>query len=134
MDARTSIFKTVGRWNLPARSRASALRTATPVANGVIWWHSTACSEFGSPLLNGLQRSVNRKVQGSNPWSGAKSELKTRVEAGRSSWGRQQPRRGRLLLNAVNFPDGPDGCMKFIGSWGGSPPIRFWEGRVCLRL
>src|SRR5438445_12845684 len=70
-DARMSIFKTVGRWNLPARSRASALRTATPVANGVIWRHLTVSSEFGSPLLNGLQRSVNRKVQGSNPWSGA---------------------------------------------------------------
>src|SRR5260370_40131524 len=111
MDARTSIFKTVGRWNLPARSRASALRTATPVANGVIWWHSTACSEFGSPLLNGLQRSVNRKVQGSNPWSGAKSELKTRVEAARSSWGRQQPRRVRFLFTVGELAGSPDGCV-----------------------
>jgi hypothetical protein len=33
-------------------------------------------SEFQAPFLNGVQRSVNRKVQGSNPWSGAKTELK----------------------------------------------------------
>jgi len=30
-----------------------------------------ARSEFGTLFLNGLHRSVNRKVQGSNPWSGA---------------------------------------------------------------
>jgi len=29
-------------------------------------------------LLNGLERSVNRKVQGSNPWSGAKSKFELR--------------------------------------------------------
>ena len=31
-----------------------------------------ALSEFMAAFLNGSQRSVNRKVQGSNPWSGAK--------------------------------------------------------------
>ena len=37
--------------------------------------HSAALREFRSQDLNGLQRSVNRKVQGSNPWPGAKYEL-----------------------------------------------------------
>jgi len=34
--------------------------------------YSAARSEFGAPFLNGAQKSVNRKVQGSNPCSGAK--------------------------------------------------------------
>ena len=34
-------------------------------------------TELRAPFPNGLQRSVNRKVQGSNPCSGAKSELKS---------------------------------------------------------
>ncbi len=55
----------------------TALRTATPVANGGNWRYSAARSEFESLVLNGVQRSVNRKVQVSNPWSGAKSELET---------------------------------------------------------
>ena len=50
-------------------------RTATPVINDGKRWHSAALSEFETPILNRPQRSVNRKVQGSNPWSGAKSEL-----------------------------------------------------------
>jgi len=29
------------------------------------------------PFLNGAQRSVNRKVQGSNPWSGANCKFET---------------------------------------------------------
>src|SRR5437899_966183 len=45
--------------------------TATPMANGGNWRYSAALSEFESVFLNGPQRSVNRKVQGSNPWSGA---------------------------------------------------------------
>jgi len=49
-------------------------RTATPLANHDIWRHSTARREHEALFLNGPQRSVNRKVQGSNPWSGAKSE------------------------------------------------------------
>jgi hypothetical protein len=44
---------------------------ATPATNRAKWWYSAALSEFESPLLNGPQLSVNRKVQGSNPWSGA---------------------------------------------------------------
>jgi hypothetical protein len=40
------------------------------------WWYSVPLSEFEPLFLNGAQRSVNRKVQGSNPWSGAKTELK----------------------------------------------------------
>ena len=56
------------------------IRTATPEANGANWWHSTAFSEFSVPFLNGAQRSVNRKVQGSNPCPGASfgSELDAR--------------------------------------------------------
>jgi len=45
--------------------------TATAMANDGSWRHSAVLSEFGPPFLNGAQRSVNRKVQGSNPWSGA---------------------------------------------------------------
>ncbi len=55
----------------------TVFRTATPVANGGNWRYSAARSEFESLVLNGVQRSVNRKVQVSNPWSGAKSELET---------------------------------------------------------
>ncbi len=49
----------------------TAFRTATPVINRAKGRHSVALSEFEPPFLNGMQRSVNRKVQGSNPWSGA---------------------------------------------------------------
>ena len=48
---------------------------ATPLIPGE-WWYSAALSEFGPPFLNGAQRSVNRKVQGSNPCPGAKIDLK----------------------------------------------------------
>ncbi len=51
------------------------VRTATPVINHSKRRHSAALSEFEPQFLNGEQRSVNRKVQGSNPWSGAKSEF-----------------------------------------------------------
>jgi len=50
-------------------------RTATPAINRGKRRHSAALSEFRPLFLNGMQRSVNRKVQGSNPWSGAKTEL-----------------------------------------------------------
>ena len=33
-------------------------------------WSSAALSEFRAPFLTEAGRSVNRKVQGSNPWSG----------------------------------------------------------------
>jgi hypothetical protein len=46
-------------------------RTATLVANRVNWRYSAALCEFGTEFLNGEQRSVNRKVQGSNPCPGA---------------------------------------------------------------
>src|SRR5712692_11151512 len=49
----------------------TAFRTATPVINRAKRRHSVALSELGTPFPNGRQRSVNRKVQGSNPWSGA---------------------------------------------------------------
>jgi len=48
------------------------------VANHGIWRHSTALREYEALFLNGLQRSVNRKVQGSNPWFGAKIEFKVK--------------------------------------------------------
>jgi len=38
--------------------------------------YSAARSEFGAPFLNGAQKSVNRKVLGSNPCSGAKLTFK----------------------------------------------------------
>jgi hypothetical protein len=44
------------------------------VTNRGKWWYSAALSEFKPLFLNGAQRSVNRKVQGSNPCPGAKFE------------------------------------------------------------
>ena len=41
-----------------------------------------ALGEFGPPFLDGRRRSVNRKVQGSNPWSGAKSKFESDVGGG----------------------------------------------------
>ncbi len=58
---------------------AQLARTATLAANRDTWRHSAALSEFGPRFLNGLQRSVNRKVQGSNPWSGAKPDVQVRL-------------------------------------------------------
>ena len=55
----------------------AARRTATPVANRGIWRHPMAFREFESLLLNGLQQSVNRKVQGSNPCPGANLKFGT---------------------------------------------------------
>jgi len=49
--------------------------TATSAINHGKRRHSAAPGEFGAPFLNGAQRSVNRKVQGSNPWSGANCPL-----------------------------------------------------------
>jgi hypothetical protein len=72
VDISPAVVKTVCGAKLPG-----PLRTATPVANGANRRHSAALSEFEPPFLNGVQRSVNRKVQGSNPCSGAKSELET---------------------------------------------------------
>jgi len=49
----------------------SSSRTATPAINDGKWRHSAALGEFEPLILSGVQRSLNRKVQGSNPWSGA---------------------------------------------------------------
>ena len=53
------------------------MRTATPVTNSRKWWCPAALSEYEARFLNGPHRSVNRKVQGSNPCSGAKSEYES---------------------------------------------------------
>ena len=66
-----------------AESDRVVLRTATPMTNSGNWRYSAALGEFTTSFLNGAQRSVNRKVQGSNPWSGAKSEYKNRLWAPR---------------------------------------------------
>jgi hypothetical protein len=59
------------------------IRTATPAISQGKRRHSEALSEFRAPFLNGAQRSVNRKVQGSNPWFGAQPEYKLRRFRGR---------------------------------------------------
>ncbi len=53
-------------------------RTATPLINRAKRRHSVALSELGTSFLNAAQRAVYRKVQGSNPWSGAISQLSNR--------------------------------------------------------
>jgi hypothetical protein len=58
--------------------RSSRTSSATPVASHVNWRHSAELSEFEPLFLNGTQRSVNRKVQGSNPCSGAKTDFMSR--------------------------------------------------------
>ena len=58
--------------------RTEGARTATPAINDGKWRHSAALSEFGPLFLNGEHRSVNRKVQGSNPWSGANFRIPDR--------------------------------------------------------
>ena len=45
--------------------------TATPTLNDVIRCHSALLSVFGPSFLSRVQRSVNHKVQGSNPCPGA---------------------------------------------------------------
>jgi hypothetical protein len=62
----------VAEWGASANPGLTRpFRTATPAANGDTRRHSAGISEFESLFLNGMQRSVNRKVQGSNPCSGA---------------------------------------------------------------
>jgi hypothetical protein len=68
--------------NAADRMRAGLPRqfhTATPVANRANRRHSAALSELEPLFLNGQQRSVNRKVQGSNPCSGAK--IQSQIDA-----------------------------------------------------
>jgi len=66
---------------MPGKSDARRRRrlTATPVANRGIWRSSAALGEFEAPFLNRLQRSVNRKVQGSSPCPGATSRVLIRL-------------------------------------------------------
>ena len=75
---RSCVPANVGVWDSSECGRsggvaAGRLHTATPVINRGKWWSPAALSEFRSLILNGMQRSVNRKVQGSNPCPGAKS-------------------------------------------------------------
>src|SRR5207247_3260914 len=59
---------------------------ATPVANGAERRQSAALSEFGPPVLNGLLRSVNRKVRGSSPRPGrGRTSFELRRESSDSS-------------------------------------------------
>ena len=51
------------------------IRAATRTIKAGKRRHPVVLSEIETPFLNGPQRSVNRKVQGSNPCSGAKSEF-----------------------------------------------------------
>ena len=73
-------FPRLKPWVRPSSFRwlAMSFHTATPAAQGGKSWHAAASSEFRLAFLNGAQRSVNRKVQGSNPCPGAKSDLKFR--------------------------------------------------------
>ena len=52
---------------LMTREALKPLRTATAVPNRANWWHPVLLSEFRPTFPNGQQRSVNHKVQGSNP-------------------------------------------------------------------
>ena len=62
-----------------SQARIWPFRTATPVINNGKWCYSVALSEFAPAFLNGAQRSVNRKVQGSNPCPGANCKFEMRV-------------------------------------------------------
>jgi len=53
----------------------SRIRTATPATSCANGCYSAVLGEYESRFLNRSHRSVNRKVQGSNPCSGAKSEF-----------------------------------------------------------
>ena len=64
----------MGRPLLGAAKRR--FRTATPALDHAKWCYSAALGEYESQFLNVPGRSVNRKVQGSNPCSGAKTVCK----------------------------------------------------------
>jgi hypothetical protein len=78
MSDTTRLVSPDGTWRvrlqgvLTGRPSDMHLATATPATNGGKWRYPAALCEFRRPSLNGAQRSVNRKDQGSNPWSGAK--------------------------------------------------------------
>jgi hypothetical protein len=70
--------------------------TATPTINHGKLRHSTALSELRPPFLTGAQRSVNREVQGSNPWSGAKPGFEICLLSSNGLAAVQQPYSNRL--------------------------------------
>src|SRR6266851_8633110 len=61
-------------------SPRTRFRTATRALNRGKRRHSAAPSEFELPFSNGVQRAVNRKVQASNPWSGANCKFENRSD------------------------------------------------------
>jgi len=61
---------------------AVGIHTATPATSGGKSRYSAALGDYGKSFLNGPRRSVNRKVQGSNPWSGANPEYEISVAQG----------------------------------------------------
>src|ERR1700674_4804019 len=71
-------WRVYGKW--PARN---VFRTATPKRSRANWCYSIPLGEFEPAFLSGLQRSVNRKVQGSNPCPGANSPFCLAKVAGR---------------------------------------------------
>jgi hypothetical protein len=87
----------VSRW-----LQESGSRTATPAVNRVKWRHSTVLSEFGLPILNGAQRAVNRKVQGSNPLVRSQIAIRCRPKM---SWCRHQ--RPHILVTFLMPTIGP---------------------------
>jgi len=64
----------------PRRSFSAAINSySNAVIDRAKRRHSAALGEFSAPFPNGAQQSVNRKVRGSNPRSGAKSEYAFRL-------------------------------------------------------
>jgi len=64
-----------GCTRLGRETHRDRIRTATRAINRVKGRYSAVLNEYGMAFLNVPIRSVNRKVQGSNPCSGAKFEL-----------------------------------------------------------
>ena len=99
------------------RAGLVARHTATPAISRATRRHPAALSEFELAFLNGAQRSVNRKVQGSNPWSGANCKFET------------DPAALKPVLTELKFRTGR---YRGIGGWSGwqrdAPPFSefFW--------
>ena len=114
------------------------IRTATPMPNGANWWHLVVFSEFGVPLLNWPQRSVNRKASELTDCADSQDDS----QAGRRYWtsadarGIQTPRAElrRPVMDEQGKLD-PRSSKPFAGrceaSWVGSIPIHprhsFWK-------
>src|SRR5205823_5502355 len=98
--------------------------TATPVANGGIWRHAAALGEFRPPVLNERQRSVNRKVQTSNPYPGASFEIQNRCPVGRVAQPYYNRARGLLIPKfRARFPARAPSTAE---SSSNRPPSRGW--------